>query len=1062
MPVCSSCAQENPVVARFCLACGMPLQTARWREARKTVTVVFADLVGSTALGERLDAESVRRIVASYFAAMRSSLEAHGGAVQKFIGDAVVAAFGIPETHEDDALRAVRAAAGMRAGLDALNLDLERRWSVRLQARIGINTGEVVVGDPALGEAFATGDTVNVAARLEQVAAPGEVLLGEMTQRLVRHAVRAEAVEPLALKGKAQRVRAFRLVSVEAWKGGRRDAGIALVGRGGELGVLREAFERAVAQRRCRVVTILGEAGVGKSRLMREFVTVIGDRARVLHGRCLPYGEGITYWPVAEVVRQAAAISEHDALLSARSKLIALLPDDGDRAAIARAVASVLGLDDAPAQAAEIGWALRRMLGALAAHWPLVLVFDDLQWAQERLLDLIEELAEREITEPMLVACMTRPELIHARPSLVQDSGPVTTLSLEPLSADDSARLVAEMLNDKVASAGSIARITSAAEGNPLFVEELVAMLVEEGHLVRAAGESGLADVTIPPTLEALLSARLDRLTEQERKITESASVVGEEFWRGAVAALSPAEVRGRLNALLGELVRKQVVHPTTTVSFDGDEAYAFHHLLMRDAAYRGVLKEQRALLHRRFANWLEQRAGPRLAEVQEIIGYHLELAYRYHEQLAPIDGEARQLAARAARHLGAAGRRALNRGDVPAAAALLHRAFELYDEEDPARLLVAPDVGIALYERGAPAEAVAILNDAMGQARAVGDHPAELRMRLERELAAVWTGEARNEEAILALAAEAIPVFTDADDELGLARAWQSRSLIHRLASRHGEAIEAARHALSHARRRSDRRTEAEILAWLAICHDEGPTPTAEAIPAIESILTAAEGHRWLEGAALNSLSRPVAMHGDLDHARGLYRRGREITAELGLDLHAATATSILADVELLGGEPTRAEHGLRTGIAALERMGESQARACLAAQLAEVLIAQGRDDEADPPLALSAELAAERNVEAGTRRRTVATSLLARRGEKARAIELGREAVSWADRSDATNLRAAAREALGWALAAGSRAQATPVLRDALALYEAKGNLVAARRLRAGLVRGPASAPG
>jgi class 3 adenylate cyclase/tetratricopeptide (TPR) repeat protein len=1062
MPVCSSCAQENPVAARFCLACGMPLQTARRREARKTVTIVFADLVGSTALGERLDAESVRSIVTSYFAAMRSSLEAHGGAVQKFIGDAVVAAFGIPEIHEDDALRAVRAAVGMQAALATLNDDLERRWGVRLQARIGVNTGEVVEGDPSLGEAFATGDTVNVAARLEQVAAPGTVLLGEMTYRLARHAVRAEAVEPLSLKGKAALVKAFHLANVDATPAMRAEGRTPLIGRRRELAILHAAFERALAEHGCRVVTVVGEAGVGKSRLTREFLAALADRARVLYGRCLPYGQGITYWPIADAVREAAEIGENDAPAQSRAKLLSLLPDDRDRTATERVVASVLGLEDSPVQAAEIGWALRRLLAALAADRPLVLVLDDLQWAEERLLDLVEELAQRRMGRPVLLICLARPELGEARARLVANRGPVTTVTLEPLSDRDSEELAAEMLAAAGMPAVSAARVVSAAQGNPLFLEELVAMLAEDGPRVSDADAVDLADVIIPPTIDALLRARLDRLAEQERKIIDGASVVGEEFWRGAVATLCPSELAPLLDLLLDELVRQQIIHAATTASFDGDDAYAFHHLLMRDAAYRGLLKQQRALLHERFADWLEGRARGRLAEVQEIVGYHLERAYRYREQLAPIDAEARQLATRAADHLAAAGRRALGRGDVPAASALLRRALDLHSRDDPARLLLAPDVGVALYERGAIGEAVALLEDAIELARATGDRRAELRVALERALVAVYTADAGAHGPVLALADEAIPVFAAVGDEVALSRAWQARSLVHRLAGRYGDALVAAREALVHIGRGNNRRAEAEIQVWLGICHDEGPTPTPAAIAYLEEALRGAESNPWREGGLIGSLVRPVAMGGDLNRARRLYQRWKQRARELGLDLHMATGATLIADVEMLVGDPKRAEGELRNAIAALERMGESQARACLGAQLAEILIAQDRDDEARAPLALSVALAADSNVEAATRSRTVAAALRRRRGERSRAVELAREAVACADRSDATNLRAAAREALGWALACGSSTDATTVLREALALYEAKGNAVAAQRLRAGMVRGPTSALG
>src|SRR5581483_10184370 len=392
MQVCPGCGEENPDKFRLCGFCGTPLAPALPpQEVRKTVTIVFSDLKGSTNLGEALDSESLREVMSRYFDEMRAELERHGGTIEKFIGDAVMAVFGLPTLHEDDALRAVRAAAGMKRALERLNGELERVWGVRLTNRTGVNTGEVVAGDPSAGQRLVTGDAVNVAARLEQAAPANEVLLGELTYRLVKDAVEVEAVEPLELKGKAERVPAYRLLSVreqgEGWTR-RRDA--PMVGREQELDTLLASFDAAVAERACRLATVVGDAGVGKSRLNEEFLASIGERARVLSGRCLSYGEGITFWPLVEVVRQAASIEEEDTPGVARAKLVSLAGPEGDD--VVERVASAIGLSPETFPIEELFWGARKLLESLAREQPLVVLFDDIHWAEPTFLDLVEHL----------------------------------------------------------------------------------------------------------------------------------------------------------------------------------------------------------------------------------------------------------------------------------------------------------------------------------------------------------------------------------------------------------------------------------------------------------------------------------------------------------------------------------------------------------------------------------------------------------------------------------------------------------------------------------------------
>src|SRR5215207_2967374 len=437
MRICPACGHENSEKAKFCEECAAPLAVAR--EQRKTVTVLFCDITGSTALGESTDPEAVGALLARYFGRMRGIVESHGGTVEKFIGDAVMAVFGIPRVHEDDALRAVRAAAEMRDSMAALNRELERELQVTLSVRIGVNTGEVVTGT---AERLATGDAVNVAARLEQAAQPGEILIGHETLRLVRDCSEVEAVAPLELKGKAEPVPALRLVS--GLVAPERSHASRFVGRERELQSLAAAWERVQAPARCELVTVVGDAGVGKSRLVAEALDAV--EAHVVRGRCLPYGEGITYWPVVEVVKQLAA-----------------LPSDP---AAAAAIRSLLGESDVGTSGDEIAWAFRKLLEEQA---PLVVVFDDLQWGEETFLDLVESTALLSAGAPLLVLCMARPELVEQRP------GWPGTLRLEPLPAEQAD----ELIGDQV-SGGLRERIAHAAGGNPLFISEMLAMAAED------------------------------------------------------------------------------------------------------------------------------------------------------------------------------------------------------------------------------------------------------------------------------------------------------------------------------------------------------------------------------------------------------------------------------------------------------------------------------------------------------------------------------------------------------------------------------------------------------
>jgi len=685
------------------------------QEVRKVVTIVFCDLSGSTSLGERLDPESVRQMINRYFKAMSDALERHGGTVEKFIGDAVMAVFGIPTVREDDALRAVRAAAEMRTALEELNEQLQARWGVQLRVRTGVNTGEVIAGDPSRGHGFATGDAVNVAARFEQAAGAGEILIGEQTFQLVRDAVRVEAVAPLDLKGKSDPVPAFRLIEVadHAGLGGRPS--LPLVGRERELALLREAFERTILERTCELVTVVGPAGIGKSRLTKEFTDTLGGAATIVVGRCLSYGDGLTFWPLREVVEGLAGTDDRESSEEAQSKIARLLPEGDDKATIVERVGGAVGLSDAAAYPTETAWAVRKLLEAAAAQQPLVVLFEDLHWAEPTFLELVKYLAGTIRGVPILIVAIARPELLDASPDFAGALAGASRMELQPLSGDESRALIEHLIGDATAASELSQRVFTAGGGNPLFVEELVRMLADERQLKGDEASSSwaheLSTLSVPPTIHALLAARLERLDPAERAVVEAAAVVGGSFGGGAVFELGGDDDRSELDRHLRALVGKDLIQPDGG-RFAGEPTFSFKHMLLRDVAYRGILKEVRADIHARFADWLEGAAGERASEYEEMLGYHLERAYRYRTELGPIDQLGRELATRAAGRLGTSGRRALARGDIPPAVNLLERAVSLLPDDDPTRRDLTLKLGIALAETGQLTRADVLLHD--------------------------------------------------------------------------------------------------------------------------------------------------------------------------------------------------------------------------------------------------------------------------------------------------------------------------------------------------------------
>jgi class 3 adenylate cyclase len=999
---------------------------------RKTVTVLFCDVTGFTNLGERVDPETMRRVMLRYFDEMRTVLERHGGTVEKFIGDAVMAVFGIPVLHEDDALRAVRAADEMRARLSQLNDELDRRWGVRLEERIGINTGEVVAGDASTGQTIATGDAVNVAARLQQAAEPGEILLGRETHALVADAVRAGPLEAFPLRGKSEAVRTWRLDEVRVGaEGVFRRLGSPIVGREHERDLLHDLYRQTLDEQSCALVTVLGPAGIGKTRLAQE----VGARlfgATVAHGRCLPYGDGITFFPVVEIVRAITGIEVDDAPAQIRAKLTALLPASDEASLVADRVAEMLDLGG-EARSEESFWALRRLFEATARARPLVLVLEDVHWAEPTLLDLVEYLVGWSRGAPILMLCLARPELLERRPSW-----PGAQIALEPLPGDEVSSLLANLLGSATLEPEVERRIAAAAEGNPLFVEELVRMLVDDGALVLEEGRWHAAQpldaLAIPPSINALLAARLDRLHPEEQAVLQSAAVIGKQFWWSAVAELAPASLDDRVGAHLHALVRKGLVFPAETTPFAGEDSFRFGHILARDAAYATLPKARRADLHERFAGWLEARGG-----LDEIRGHHLEQAYLARAELGPIDEEMRALGERAGFLLGAAGGRAFLREDMPAAARLLDRAVRLM-EDGPEQREAMRELSAALWVLGQTDRADAVLDDLLRAAR--DDERMEWYARLER------AGRGGDPIELERVAKSAVTAFERLGDELGLARAWRRVASASARRSAFGRAVHAAERAVAHAVRAGDRQEQARSADVLCSALLYGPVEAERAVRRCRQLLEDARGNLLLEANVLSALAGLEAMRGDVIGARSSYRRARSIYEELGLGLLVAGLSAISGAVELLAGEPAAAEQELREGLDLLAG-GHPAAARYRRALLALSLFAQDRNAEA-------AQLAADAGNGAGNNVATEVAWLCVRARLGDDSITHAHAAVALAEQTDSLNLVADAHAALAETLARAGRAdEAADEERLALDAYARKGNVLAARALTASLAQ-------
>jgi class 3 adenylate cyclase len=699
---CPRCGSEVPEGARFCPACGSPVgepTVAPSGQERRIVTILFADVTGSTGLAERLDPERLQEIMASYFLAMRRAIEAEGGTVEKFIGDAVMAAFGVPTAHEDDPSRAVRAALAMRRALEELNRGLEKSHGLRLDMRVGVNTGEVLAAiSPRPGEPMVTGDAVNTAARLEQTAEPGQVVIAQRTARAAR-GFHYRELGPKELRGKERPVPA---VVLEEESSGRPERGIPglrapMVGRDEELALLQAVFHRAASEGRPNLVTIYGDAGVGKSRLTGEFLTwaeSLDAPPTVVRGRCLPYGEGITYWPLAEILKARSGVLDtdppHVVLDRIREMGRELLTEEvaPDPAKATAALAYTVGVEDpmVPFQKLEprevkvkTHGAWRSFFSALAGSAPVLAVIEDIHWADPALLDLLEELAER-VRGPAVFVCPARPELTERRPGWGGGRRNFSSVTLEPLSVDDADRLVSLLLSIDDLPETVHHQILERAEGNPFFLEEIIRKLIDEGRIVRDnerwRAASDIGEIVVPDTVQAVLAARIDLLDPKQKRTLQSAAVVGRVFWPGPVLRLLNGESPD-LDDTLAKLEDRELVQSRLGSAVSGQREFVFKHVLTRDVAYESLPRRDRALAHSAVAEWIESMAGERRGEFAELLAYHYEEAHRGRRDDARSSAEdVERLRKQAFSALMQASEDARRRSAVDKAAALADRAL--------------------------------------------------------------------------------------------------------------------------------------------------------------------------------------------------------------------------------------------------------------------------------------------------------------------------------------------------------------------------------------------------
>jgi class 3 adenylate cyclase/tetratricopeptide (TPR) repeat protein len=1013
---CASCQSSVPDDARFCPHCGSAVvfATAAPRELRKTITVLFCDMADSTALSGRLDPEALREVMVRYYALMRDCLERHGGTVEKFIGDAVVAVFGVPVLREDDAQRALSAALEMLGAVESLNNDLRTLVGVEIGIRIGVNTGEVLAAkDAATGQVLAAGEAMNVAARFQQHAALGQVIIGPVTRILTADDAVCVSVGELTLKGKAEPVPAWRLVGIQSRATRFPDLDLPFFGRGAELEELRQRWAATIGAASCQLVLLHGEAGVGKTRLAVQFAATTSDRGVVGAGRCQRYGEGSPLFALGEALRQIVAAARDRGALGPEHSA-----DVGEALAY---LDSGLLRDGSPGELpGQLAWAVALVLETIARSRPVLLIVDDLHAAKPVLFDLLEQLAIRVTAAPVLVLGLGRPELLDEPPAWVLSGAAVSLLALGPLTAEEAGLLLAELTEVAAHRAGLTEQILARAGGNPFFLEQLAAITDEVG-----------ADA-LPPTVRSVIAARLDLLDPAEQDVLLRAAVPGSRFSAPELTALLDAEpvVADPPDQALSTLARRRLIEAE-----GGADEYRFAGPLIRDVAYNTLPKRARLRYHEALASWYRRRT-----QSPDLVGQHLERACRLAGELYPTGPRARQLRIDAAQTLAAAGTRALRGSDLPWAADLLTQALDLHDETAPERTAVGVQLAEARLLLGTDPHAQQTLLGLAGQAAAAGDQRTAAHARLL--LAALeLPGPSAAQDALAT-----VPVFEAAGDDLGLARAWLRVAQLRQLAGHYGEAEELLLRALPHALAADTELELATIIGGLATSLWRGPAAVPAALAGCRALLAEhGEGRRAVR-ATVNCPHAVLLAYGDEhDQARLLVQGSIRIIEELGHAYGAATMMIFAAAVEGLAGGWATAGEMLRTAARTSLGHGDTLSFAAATAGLARAYLEQGCGSAA---LDAAEAIAATGDPFLDAEIHGVRARVLAARGDQDAAVTAAELALAAAAGTDSTVCLATAELDRAHVLrAGGDPAAAAAAAAAAGTLYQVKGHLVGIR---------------
>jgi DNA-binding SARP family transcriptional activator len=992
--------------------------------ARRPVTTVCVLLRAGSDSGVALDPETYEAVTEQAVAGLTAVLERYGGTLATSADVRLMGVFGAASLHEDDALRAVRACLEARRVLTSELADLAQRYGVSLTCRFGVATGEALVGGAV--PPGSAGHVGTLAVMLAEAAEPGQIFISRPTRELAGAAIETQDAGPdrFILQSAQETVRPLPV---------RLD--VPLVGRDEEMRQLLAACAVARHEQVATLVTVIGEAGVGKTRLVYELERRLGHEVTVLTGRCLSYGEGITFWPLREVILQASG--GHDS----PEKIKALLGSQADAGEVTARLSLALGPGkQGRLDAAEIFWAARRLLETLARSRPLLVVLEDLHWAEPTFLDLVESLTVKPGHSPITLVCVARPELFEQRPAWAAGTEKAFSVELAPLAEGSAAALLDSLTGDQQIPPSARAQLLETAAGNPLYLEQLVASLSE--HVGSETWP------VLPPTIEALLGARLQRLGPGARSALASAAIVGKDFGVRAIRELLPPEARGPLSRNLETLIAKGLVQHEPSDRRPGEE-YSFRHILIQEAAYRAIPKSRRAELHHRFADWLEYVLWEPATIRPEILGYHLEQSVRYLSELRPAEAQSSPLPARAAGHLETAGRAAHDRGDELAAINLLTRGTALLPRDDAVLARLYTSLGVALTEAGQLEKAMTTLDDAQRIAAVNGDEGQRAHARLQALLSGLELNPNKAAEQIAHALPELRSQFAGDRDELGLCRVLQLQAAMHWIHANSAAAEEAWQRAAEYARRAHDRQRLAELLGWLASAALWGPTPAAEGIRRCEDYLDEIGNHPRGQAVILWHMAGLYAMQNQFEMAQATLNRAKSHLDILGPTM-TATGTQPAAFIAMLAGDPVTAEMHLRSGYESLSQMGEKGFLSITAALLARAIVAQGekRYAEASQLIEISREAAEGEELSAQILGQGLSATILSARGSHAEAAALAASAVALAAQTDLVNQHADALLDLAHVMAmAGRVTEAQAAATEALDLYQGKGNLPGVR---------------